>query len=187
MGGVYGGSRTAILLNILGAPSAIATAMDGYRVVQRGEAGQAIGVITVMSFFGGVIGILVLARVAPFVSDFALSFQPRDYMLLAVLGIVRVGLPSSGSLVKGIFAGAHLAARFDRDTGLLARLRAGNILYDEDATGVLLQLYSRPLAGGMFFEIVERHGGYAGYGAPNAPFRIAAQKRLMRKKGIPKR
>jgi 4-hydroxyphenylpyruvate dioxygenase len=39
----------------------------------------------------------------------------------------------------------------------------------------------------MFFEIVERRGGYAGYGAPNAPFRIAAQKRLMRQKGIPKR
>ena len=59
MGGVYGGSRTAILLNIPGAPSAIATAMDGYPMAQKGEAGQAIGVTTVMSFFGGLIGILV--------------------------------------------------------------------------------------------------------------------------------
>ena len=106
MGGVYGGSRTAILLNIPGAPSAIATAMDGYPMAQRGEAGQAIGVTTVMSFFGGLIGIIVLALAAPFVSDFALTFQPRDYMLLAVLGILLVGSLSTGSLVKGIFAGA---------------------------------------------------------------------------------
>ncbi|SHM67217.1 putative tricarboxylic transport membrane protein [Roseibium suaedae] len=106
MGGVYGGARTAILLNIPGAPSAIATAMDGYPLAQRGEAGTAIGITTVMSFFGGFIGIAVLAVAAPFVSDFALKFQPRDYMLLAVLGILLVGSLSTGSLAKGIFAGA---------------------------------------------------------------------------------
>ncbi|MCX7646094.1 MAG: tripartite tricarboxylate transporter permease [Rhodobacteraceae bacterium] len=106
MGGVYGGSRTAILLNIPGAPSAIATAMDGYPMARRGEAGTAIGITTVMSFFGGFIGILVLAVAAPLVSDFALSFQPRDYMLLALLGILLVGSLSGESLVKGIFAGA---------------------------------------------------------------------------------
>ncbi len=106
MGGVYGGSRTAILLNIPGAPSAIATALDGYPMAQRGEAGTAIGVTTVMSFFGGFLGIAFLAAAAPFVSDFALGFQPRDYLLLAVLGILLVGSLSTGSLVKGIFAGA---------------------------------------------------------------------------------
>ncbi|MER5173623.1 tripartite tricarboxylate transporter permease [Thioclava sp. GXIMD2076] len=106
MGGVYGGSRTAILLNIPGAPSAIATAMDGYPMAQRGEAGEAIGITTVMSFFGGFVGIAVLALLAPSVSKFALTFQPRDYMLLAVLGILLVGSLSQGSLIKGIFAGA---------------------------------------------------------------------------------
>ncbi|PLW77519.1 tripartite tricarboxylate transporter permease [Cohaesibacter celericrescens] len=106
MGGVYGGSRTAILLNIPGAPSAIATALDGYPMAQRGEAGQAIGVTTVMSFFGGLIGIITLAVAAPLVSDFALGFQPRDYMLLAIIGILLVGSLSTGSLVKGIFSGA---------------------------------------------------------------------------------
>ncbi|GAA6188308.1 tripartite tricarboxylate transporter permease [Litorivita sp. NS0012-18] len=106
MGGVYGGSRTAILLNIPGAPSAIATALDGYPMAKRGEAGVAIGVTTVMSFFGGLLGIGVLALAAPLVSDFALKFQPRDYMLLAVLGILLVGSLSGGSLLKGIFAGA---------------------------------------------------------------------------------
>jgi putative tricarboxylic transport membrane protein len=106
MGGVYGGSRTAILLNIPGAPSAIATALDGFPMAKRGEAGEAIGITTVMSFFGGLIGIFVLAVAAPSVSDFAIRFQPRDYMLLAVLGILLVGSLSGDSLVKGVFAGA---------------------------------------------------------------------------------
>jgi putative tricarboxylic transport membrane protein len=106
MGGVYGGSRTAILLNIPGAPSAIATALDGYPLAQKGEAGEAIGISTVMSFVGGAIGIAVLAIAAPAVSEFALRFQPRDYMLLAILGILLVGSLSGESLMKGVFAGA---------------------------------------------------------------------------------
>jgi putative tricarboxylic transport membrane protein len=65
MGGVYGGSRTAILLNIPGAPSAIATALDGYPLALKGEAGEAIGISTVMSFFGGLVGIAALALFAP--------------------------------------------------------------------------------------------------------------------------
>ncbi|GGH59214.1 C4-dicarboxylate ABC transporter permease [Frigidibacter albus] len=106
MGGVYGGSRTAILLNIPGAPAAIATALDGYPLAQKGLAGEAIGIVTVVSFIGGFIGILALALFAPLLADFAIRFQPRDYMLLAVLGILLVGSLSGDSLVKGIFAGA---------------------------------------------------------------------------------
>ncbi|EEB86421.1 bifunctional sugar phosphate isomerase/epimerase/4-hydroxyphenylpyruvate dioxygenase family protein [Roseobacter sp. GAI101] len=82
---------------------------------------------------------------------------------------------------------ADLVARFDLDPDMLAALKAANILYDEDAQGAFFQFYSQPYAGGMFFEIVERRGGYKGYGAPNAPFRIAAQKRLMRPKRMPRR
>ena len=82
---------------------------------------------------------------------------------------------------------ADLAARFDLPDGMVERLEAASILYDEDATGAFFQLYSRPLQNGMFIEIVERRGGYQGYGAPNAPFRIAAQKRLMRPATIPVR
>jgi len=82
---------------------------------------------------------------------------------------------------------ADLAARFDLPDGMVERLQAASILYDEDANGAFFQLYSRPLQNGMFIEIVERRGGYQGYGAPNAPFRIAAQKRLMRPATIPVR
>ena len=106
MGGVYGGSRTAILLNIPGAPAAIATSLDGYPLAKKGLAGEAIGITTTVSFFGGMLGILVLATAAPLVSDFAVRVQPRDYMMLAVLGLLLVGSLSGESLVKGVFAGA---------------------------------------------------------------------------------
>lgn len=80
---------------------------------------------------------------------------------------------------------ADLAARFDLPSETLQRLIAGNVLYDEDSEGAFFQFYSKPFAGNMFFEIIERRGDYRGYGAPNAPFRIAAQKRLLRPKGMP--
>ena len=105
-GGVYGGSRTAILLNIPGAPAAIATAFDGFPMAQRGEAGRAIGVSTVISVMGGFIGVAVLALAAPKVADFALMFAPRDYLLLAVMGLLLVGSLSGESMAKGVFAGA---------------------------------------------------------------------------------
>ncbi|MGK7869587.1 tripartite tricarboxylate transporter permease [Falsiroseomonas sp. E2-1-a20] len=105
-GGVYGGSRTAILLNIPGAPAAIATALDGYPLAKRGEAGTAIGLSTVMSVVGGFVGILALAVAAPVISDFALLFAPRDYLLLAVMGLLLVGSLSGESLAKGLYAGA---------------------------------------------------------------------------------
>jgi putative tricarboxylic transport membrane protein len=106
LGGVYGGSRSAILLNIPGAPSAIATALDGYPLAKRGEAGTAIGLTTVVSVIGGFIGILALAVAAPAVSGLALMFAPRDYLMLAIWGILLVGSLSGDSLSKGIFAGA---------------------------------------------------------------------------------
>ena len=82
---------------------------------------------------------------------------------------------------------ADVEARFAIPPDRLAEMRALNILYDEDATGQFYQFYSRPFAGGTFFEVVERQNGYDGYGGPNAPFRIAAQKRAMRPKGVPAR
>ncbi|MGE0427277.1 MAG: tripartite tricarboxylate transporter permease [Hydrogenophaga sp.] len=106
LGGVYGGSRSAILLNIPGSPAAIATGLDGYPLAKRGEAGQAIGLTTIVSVYGGFIGILALAVAAPAVSSLALKFGPREYLLLAIWGILLVGSLSGESLSKGIFAGA---------------------------------------------------------------------------------
>ncbi len=80
-----------------------------------------------------------------------------------------------------------LDARFGLEDDLLERLKADNVLYDCDESGEYFQLYSRNYGEGFFFEIVERRGGYSGYGATNAQFRIAAQKRQLRPKGMPKR
>lgn len=105
-GGVYGGSRSAILLNIPGAPASIATSFDGFPLAQRGEAGQAIGISTIVSGIGGFLGIIVLAVAAPTVAEFALKFAPRDYLLLALMGLLLVGSLSGESMAKGVFAGA---------------------------------------------------------------------------------
>jgi len=106
LGGVYGGSRTAILLNIPGAPAAIAAGFDGYPLAKMGLAGMAIGVSTTVSFFGALFGIAVLAVAAPFISELALDVAPRDYLLLAALGLLLIGALSGESLAKGMFAGA---------------------------------------------------------------------------------
>ncbi|MGB3406937.1 MAG: TIM barrel protein [Jannaschia sp.] len=79
-----------------------------------------------------------------------------------------------------------LAARFGLDDAFVAELQGLNLLFDQTADAHFLQLYSKPFGDGIFFEIVERRNGYAGYGGPNAPYRVAAQARLMRPSGIPK-
>ena len=79
-----------------------------------------------------------------------------------------------------------LDARFALEEDFLERLRSAHILYDRDEKGEFFQLYSTSNGEGLFFEIVERRGGYRGYGAANAQFRIAAQKRRMLPKGMPK-
>ncbi|OFW64496.1 MAG: C4-dicarboxylate ABC transporter permease [Actinobacteria bacterium RBG_13_63_9] len=105
-GGVYGGSRSAVLLNIPGAPAAVATGFDGYPLAKLGEAGKAIGLSTTASVIGGVLGVIAFAAAAPVISDYSLLFAPRDYFLLAIMGILLVGSLSGESLAKGVFAGA---------------------------------------------------------------------------------
>lgn len=70
-----------------------------------------------------------------------------------------------------------LAARFDLDDALLATLRELDLLYDRDDDGAFVHFYT-PTIGGVFLEIVERRGGYSGYGAPNAPVRLSAQRQM---------
>jgi putative tricarboxylic transport membrane protein len=105
-GGVYGGSRSAVLLNIPGAPAAVATGFDGYPLAKLGEAGIAIGLATTASVIGGYLGIIALATSAPIISEYSLMFASRDYFMLAIMGLLLVGSLSGESLAKGIFAGA---------------------------------------------------------------------------------
>lgn len=81
---------------------------------------------------------------------------------------------------------ADVAARFGLPDDLVTRMQSLSILYDEDTGGQFFQLYSQSRPEGLFFEFVQRQGNYQGYGAPNAPFRIAAQKRAARPAGMPR-
>jgi len=106
VGGVFGGAITAILINIPGAPAAIATGMEGYPLARRGEAGRAIGLCVTVSIFSGMFGVLVLAVAAPIVAHFSLMFHARDFFLLAILGLLLIGSLGGSNVWKGIAAGA---------------------------------------------------------------------------------
>ncbi|RYB03912.1 bifunctional sugar phosphate isomerase/epimerase/4-hydroxyphenylpyruvate dioxygenase family protein [Lichenibacterium ramalinae] len=80
-----------------------------------------------------------------------------------------------------------LEARFDLPDAVAGELRRLNIMYDRDGEGEFFQLFTQTFADLFFFEIVERRGGYASFGAPNAPVRLAAQNRLSRHPAMPRR
>jgi 4-hydroxyphenylpyruvate dioxygenase len=79
-----------------------------------------------------------------------------------------------------------LEARFGLPSDLLKQLQAGNILYDKDEIGEYFQIYTQNFENLFFFEIVERRGDYKGFGAANAPIRLAAQSRQARHPAIPR-
>ena len=106
VGAVYGGSRSAILLNIPGAPAAVATALDGYPMAQKGKAGSAMGIVTTQSVIGTLLGVVVLALFAPIISKFALNFSSIDYLLLGVMGMMMVGSLGSKSMFRGLLMAA---------------------------------------------------------------------------------
>lgn len=105
VGAVYGGSRSAILLNVPGTPAALATTFDGYPLAMKGKAAKALGVTAIQSVIGGLIGSIFLIVAAPLITDFALLFAPRDYFLLAFMGIVLLCSMAGASFIKGLFAG----------------------------------------------------------------------------------
>lgn len=106
VGAVYGGSRSAILLNIPGAPAAVATALDGYPMALKGEAGRAMGIVTTQSVIGTLLGIVALAFFAPVVSKLALKFSSVDYLLLGIMGMMMVGSLGSKSIFRGLVTAA---------------------------------------------------------------------------------
>jgi putative tricarboxylic transport membrane protein len=87
VGGIYGGSQSAILINVPGSPAAAATALEGHAMCKDGRAGQAVGFATIASGIGTVFGALVLLVVAPVIAEFALKFSAWEYFLLAVVGM----------------------------------------------------------------------------------------------------
>jgi putative tricarboxylic transport membrane protein len=106
VGAIYGGSRSAILLNIPGTPANAATTLDGFPLARRGEAGRAMGIATSGSFLGTLIGIFFLATIAPVLAEFALEFGAFEFFWLAVFGVVISGhLTALDDPIKGWIAG----------------------------------------------------------------------------------
>lgn len=101
-GAQYGGSTTAILVNLPGESSSVVTAIDGYQMARKGQAGKALATAAIGSFFAGTVATLLLALFAPPLAELALNFGPAEYFSLMVLGLVASVVLAHGSLLKAI-------------------------------------------------------------------------------------
>jgi TctA family transporter len=101
-GAQYGGSTTSILLNMPGETSSAVTCLDGYQMARKGQAGAALAIAALGSFFAGTVGTIMVATVAIPLSEFALKFGPAEYFALMVLGLIGSSVLARGSLLKAI-------------------------------------------------------------------------------------
>ena len=101
-GAQYGGSTTAILVNLPGESSSVVTAIDGYQMARNGNAGKALATAALGSFFAGTVATVLLALFAPPLSELALKFGPAEYFSLMVLGLVASVVLASGSILHAI-------------------------------------------------------------------------------------
>ncbi|HUZ18046.1 MAG TPA: tripartite tricarboxylate transporter permease [Spirochaetia bacterium] len=106
VGAIYGGSYSAVLINIPGTAASAATAIDGYQLALQGKGGMALGLTTTASGIGTIIGTLFFVTISPLISNLALQFTSYEYFLLAFFGIIISGTLQSTDLVyKGWIAG----------------------------------------------------------------------------------
>ncbi|WP_127089638.1 tripartite tricarboxylate transporter permease [Aquabacter cavernae] len=101
-GAQYGGSTTAILINLPGESSSVVTALDGHQMAKQGRAGAALATAALGSFFAGTVATFLLALFAPPLADLALKFGPPEYFALMVLGLIASVTLASGSIVKAL-------------------------------------------------------------------------------------
>ncbi len=101
-GAQYGGSTTAILVNLPGESSSVVTCLDGYQMARNGEAGKALSVAAIGSFIAGCFGTLLIAAFAAPLAEVALKFGPAEYFSLMVLGLIAAVVLASGSVVKAV-------------------------------------------------------------------------------------
>ncbi len=101
-GSQYGGSTTAILLNLPGEVSAVVSSIEGYKMSQSGRGGAALAIAALGSFFAGSVATVVVAASGPMLTSVALSFGPPDYFSLMLLGLVVACVLAQGSVIKAI-------------------------------------------------------------------------------------
>ena len=105
VGTIYGGSRSAILLNIPGTAANAAACLDGYQLARRGEAGRAMGIATTGSVAGSLFGIVCLAILTPALGEMALSFQSYEFFWLSLFGVMMSGSITGSDPLKGWIMG----------------------------------------------------------------------------------
>ncbi len=105
VGSIYGGSRSAILLNIPGTPASAASCLDGYQLARQGMAGRAMGIATTGSVMGTFIGMFFLAAFTPILGGLALKFGAYEFFWLALFGVVIAGTLTGDDPLKGWIAG----------------------------------------------------------------------------------
>jgi putative tricarboxylic transport membrane protein len=101
-GAQYGGSTTAILVNIPGEASSVVTTIDGHQMARRGRAGPALGIAAIGSFFAGCVATILISLAAPPLAAIALQFGPAEYFSLMVCGLVAAVVLAHGSVIKAI-------------------------------------------------------------------------------------
>src|SRR5688572_4072117 len=105
VGAIYGGSRTAILLNIPGTAANAAACLDGFALAQKGQAGRAMGIATTGSVVGSLFGIVCLALFTPSLGEVALSFGAVEFFWLGVFGVMMTGSLTGEDALKGWIMG----------------------------------------------------------------------------------
>lgn len=103
--GTFGGSITAILINAPGAPPAVATALDGYPLAQKGEAGRALGIAAISSVSGGLLSLIIFIFAAPLLASVALKFRPQEYFALTLFGLSMLAAISGKSAPRNLISG----------------------------------------------------------------------------------
>jgi putative tricarboxylic transport membrane protein len=101
-GAQYGGSTTAILVNLPGETSSVVTCIDGYQMARAGRAGPALAIAAIGSFFAGTVGTLMIALFAPPLAEFALRFGSPEYFSLMLMGLVAAAVLSQGDMAKSL-------------------------------------------------------------------------------------
>ncbi len=101
-GAQYGGSTTAILINLPGESSSVVTALDGYQMARQGKAGTALAIAALGSFFAGCVSTVLLAVAAPPLAELALKFGAAEYFSLMVLGLIAAVVMAHGSVIKAV-------------------------------------------------------------------------------------
>src|SRR3954454_16664553 len=101
-GAQYGGSTTAILVNLPGETSSVVTCMDGYQMARQGRAGPALAIAAIGSFFAGCVCTLIIALFGPPIAEMALKFGAPEYFSLMTMGLVTAAVLAHGDMMKSL-------------------------------------------------------------------------------------